>query len=596
MNLWHWKDEAIQPMQKIRAGADRSKSFRCVYFLDTKEFKHIQDEDRGAGVPAYGDWSLGSSDKPYRGQTWNFPNPADYAWVNIRTGESKPLMKEASSAPLGSPTGKALVWFDGKNWNGKVLPDGKAVNLTDKLGVPFFNEEYDNPSTVPSYGFTGWSSDEKAIYVNDRFDIWKIHVDGSEAKNLTQLGRAAGIRLRLLRVEKPEEPNAPPEIGLDATKPWLLSAENLTTRDTGFYRMLPNAKPQLLLMGARKYGPPTKAKHAETQILTIQTFKDYPDYYATDANFGELKKITDINPKVHDFNWGTSELVSFKSTDGVPLQGILVKPENFDPAKKYPMIIYIYERLTDTLHGFRLPTVTRGQTINPTHYASNGYLVLMPDIAYKTGLPGQSAIKCILPAIQAVADKGFVDEKAIGINGQSWGGYQIAYMVTQTDRFKAAVAGAVVSNMTSAYNGIRWGTGLPRQFQYEKSQSRIGETLWQAPMKYLENSPVFQADRVNTPLMMIHNDADDAVPWYQGIEYYLALRRLNKEVYMLNYNGQPHNLSNRNAARDFSVRMQQFFDHHLKGQPMPEWMAKGVPYLEREKEKEQWKKLFDGEK
>jgi len=269
-----------------------------------------------------------------------------------------------------------------------------------------------------------------------------------------------------------------------------------------------------------------------------------------------------------------------------------VKPENFDPTKKYPMIIYIYERLTDTLHGFRPPTVTRGQVINPTFYASNGYLVLMPDIAYKTGFPGQSAMKCVLPAIQAVADKGFVDEKAVGINGQSWGGYQIAYMVTQTNRFKAAVAGAPVSNMTSAYNGIRWGSGLPRQFQYEKTQSRIGETLWQAPMKYLENSPVFAADRVATPLMMIHNDQDDAVPWYQGVEYYLALRRLGKEVYLLNYNGEPHNLARRGNARDFALRMHQFFDHHLKGQPMPEWMVKGVPFLDRDKEKEQWKKFF----
>ncbi|HEV3439979.1 MAG TPA: prolyl oligopeptidase family serine peptidase, partial [Gemmata sp.] len=299
---------------------------------------------------------------------------------------------------------------------------------------------------------------------------------------------------------------------------------------------------------------------------------------------------------IRDYNWGKAELVNYKSSDGKPLSGVLVKPENFNPAKKYPMVVYIYERVSDTVHQFRVPSVVRGQVINPTFYASNGYLVLMPDIAYKVGFPGQSAIKCVLPAIQAVVDKGYVDEKAIGINGQSWGGYQIAYMVTQTDRFKAAVAGAPVSNMVSAYDGIRWGSGLTRQFQYEWTQSRIGATLWEAPMKFIENSPVFMADRVTTPLLMIANDQDDAVPWYQGIEYYLALRRLGKECYLLNYNGEPHNLAKRAAARDFAARMFQFFEHHLKGKPEPAWMAKGVPYLDRDKDKEELKKLYLPEK
>jgi len=258
------------------------------------------------------------------------------------------------------------------------------------------------------------------------------------------------------------------------------------------------------------------------------------------------------------------------------------------------MIVYIYERLSQGLHSFRMPSA--GTSINPTYYASNGYLVFMPDIAYTVGSPGQSCLKCVIPAIQAVADKGSLDEAAIGIQGHSWGAYQVCYLVTQTNRFKAAAAGAPVSNMTSAYGGIRWSTGLPRQAQYEHTQSRIGANLWEAPMKYLENSPLFMADRVQTPLLMLHNDKDGAVPWYQGIEYYLALRRLNKEVYMLNYNGEDHGLAKKPNQRDYTMRMQQFFDHHLKGTPMPEWMAKGVPYNDREKEKDQWKKLFEPEK
>jgi dipeptidyl aminopeptidase/acylaminoacyl peptidase len=202
----------------------------------------------------------------------------------------------------------------------------------------------------------------------------------------------------------------------------------------------------------------------------------------------------------------------------------------------------------------------------------------------------------VLPAISAVVDKGCVDEAAIGIQGHSWGGYQIAYMVTQTTRFKAAAAGAPVSDMVSAYGGIRWGSGLPRQFQYELTQSRIGGTLWEHPMRFIENSPVFMADRVRTPLLMLHNDQDDAVPWYQGIEYFLALRRLGRECYLLNYNGEPHGLRKKAAQRDYTVRMFQFFEHHLKGAPAPEWMTKGVPFTERDREKEQWRKLFAPEK
>jgi dipeptidyl aminopeptidase/acylaminoacyl peptidase len=275
----------------------------------------------------------------------------------------------------------------------------------------------------------------------------------------------------------------------------------------------------------------------------------------------------------------------------VPLSGILIKPENFDPQKKYPMIVYIYEQLSQGLHRFVNPGP--GTSINTSFYASNGYLILMPDIVYTIGYPGQSALKCVLPAIQAVVDRGFVNEQAIGIQGHSWGGYQIAYMVTQTNRFRAAAPGAVVANMTSAYSGIRWGSGLPRQHQYEHTQSRIGGSLWEYPMRYLENSPVFRADRVQTPILMVHNDGDDAVPWYQGIEYYLALRRLGKEVYMFNYNGEPHGLRKRQNQKDYTRRTQEFFDYFLKGAPKPEWMEKGIPFLDRDKEKEKYRPVTD---
>jgi dipeptidyl aminopeptidase/acylaminoacyl peptidase len=316
-------------------------------------------------------------------------------------------------------------------------------------------------------------------------------------------------------------------------------------------------------------------------MFTASRFDEFLDVWVTDINFKNPRKVSSGDAQRAQFNWGTAELVSFKNTDGVPLKGVLMKPDNFDPKKKYPMIVYIYERLSQGLHTFRNPGP--GTSINPTFYVSNGYLVYMPDIVYTIGYPGHSAMKCVLPGVQAVVDKGFVNENAIGIQGHSWGGYQIAYMVTQTNRFKAAAPGALVANMTSAYSGIRWGTGLPRQFQYERSQSRIGGSLWDYPLRFLDNSPIFRADRVETPLLMLHNDEDDAVPWYQGIEFITALRRLGKEGYMFNYNGERHGLRSRENMKHWTVHMDEFFDHYLLGKPRPDWMDKGVPFLERGK-------------
>ncbi|MFO0938191.1 MAG: prolyl oligopeptidase family serine peptidase [Gemmataceae bacterium] len=595
LDLWHWKDEYIQPMQKLRMALDRNKSYPAVFFLDTKTLRQIGSEELSVSTPGQGDWAIGSDDRKYRYLTGYGATLRDTLFVNVRSGETKMAWPAFFGRLILSPNSKSALTFDGKDWWSISLPEGKKINLTAKLPVAFFNEEHDTPDEAPPYGQPQWTSDEKSVLLPDRYDIWKVSIDGSSVENLTKIGRELKTQLRLLRIsdatgaeaQAGAESAGDSASGYDLSKTWLLAAENLHTRDTGFYRLEPGQKPKLLVMAARKFGVPVQAKSGDSYLLTAQTFSDYPDYYATDKEFKELRKVTDIQPRVREFNWGKAELIHYTSLDGKPLSGILVKPENFDSTKKYPMIVYIYERLSQNLHSFTtLPMVTRGQVINPAVYASNGYVVLMPDIAYTTGEPGPSALKCVMPAIQAVVDRGYINESAIGINGQSWGGYQIAYMVTQTNRFKAAVAGAAVTNMVSAYGGIRWGTGLPREFQYERTQSRIGATLWQAPMRYIENSPVFMADRVRTPLMMINNDKDDAVPWYQGIEFYLALRRLGREVYMLNYIDEVHNLRKKANARDFSIRMMQFFDHHLKGAPMPEWMAKGVPYLERDKEKE----------
>ncbi|HEX5889594.1 MAG TPA: prolyl oligopeptidase family serine peptidase, partial [Pyrinomonadaceae bacterium] len=584
VDLWHWKDDYVQSIQKVRAEQDRNRSYRAVYHLQDKKFVQLADETMESISPSNdGSYAIGSDNRKYRTTNDYDPGFTDYYLVNTADGSRKPLLTKQRGNVSLSPNAKYAIYFDGKDWNSYSVADGTMTNLTKNLAVKFYNEENDTPSTPNSYGVAGWTKDDADVLIYDRYDIWQIAPDGSRAKSLTDgAGRKNLTTLRYVRLD-------PKERWIDPDAPMLLSAESQETRDSGFYRDKVNsdAGPQKLLMASKDFNNPTKARDADVLIMTASRFDQFPDVWVTNNTFRELKRVSNGDAQRAPYNWGTAELVSFKNVDGVPLKGLLLKPDNFDPKKKYPMLVYIYERLSQGLHTFRNPGP--GTSINPSYYVSNGYLVYMPDIVYTIGYPGHSAMKCVLPGIQAVVDKGYVNENAIGIQGHSWGGYQIAYMVTQTNRFKAAAPGALVANMTSAYSGIRWGTGLPRQFQYERSQSRIGGSLWDYPLRFLDNSPIFRADRVETPLLMIHNDEDDAVPWYQGIEYFLALRRLGKEAYMFTYNGEKHGLRKRINQKDYTRRLQEFFDHFLKGAPAPEWMEKGIPYLQREKEKEKYR-------
>ena len=312
--------------------------------------------------------------------------------------------------------------------------------------------------------------------------------------------------------------------------------------------------------------------------FTRSTFQEFPDIWVTDLDFEAPSRVTAANPQQSEYSWGTAEVVEWTSADGIKLQGILYKPDGFDPSEQYPMMVYFYERSSDGLHQYTVPAAG-SSSINRSFYVSRGYLLFVPDIPYRIGYPGESAVDAVVPGVVSLIDEGFVDKERVGVQGHSWGGYQIAYMVTRSDIFAAAEAGAPVSNMTSAYGGIRWASGMSRAFQYERTQSRIGGSRWADPRRYIENSPICTADKIRTPVLMMHNDEDGAVPWYQGIELFVAMRRLGKPVWMLNYNGEAHGLRQEHNQRDWAIRMQQFFDHYLMDQPMPVWMDEGVPAI-----------------
>jgi dienelactone hydrolase len=607
VDIWSWKDPLLQPMQKVRAEEEKKRSYRAVIHLKEKRFAQLGSEDMPEVTlvdnPSV---ALGVSDVPYQQlMSWDSSYDDLYA-VNLKDGSRRKLVEKSRFGGTLSPGGAYVLTFnaDDNQWYAVRVSDGQKVNLTGKLGVRFDNETNDTPEPARAWGVAGWTSGDRSVLVYDQFDIWELRPDGTEPRMITGgQGRRNKIVLRHVNLD--------PEAKTIATdKPLLLSATDEVTKATGYYRVTPipgvtpapkpprsplptgYSEPQKLVMQDRLLSAPggaggrggaaglLKPKKADGPlILTAQRFDEFPNLWVADPDFSNMKKVSDANPQQADYVWGRSELIDFVNSDGKQLRAILTKPENFDPSREYPLMVYIYEELTNGLHRYVAPSP--GTSINVTRFVSNGYVVLQPDIVYETGYPGRSAMKCVLPAIGKVVGMGFIDPKRIGIQGHSWGGYQITYMITQTNIFGAVEAGASVSNMTSAYGGIRWGTGMSRAFQYERSQSRIGAPPWTRPLQFIENSPLFWVEQVQTPYLTIHNDEDDAVPWYQGIEFFSAMRRLGKEAYMFNYNGEKHGLRERENQKHWTVYLCEFFDHYLIGAPRPEWMDTPTPYLER---------------
>jgi len=579
VDIWHWQDSELQTVQKVNADADAKKSYRAVLHLDSSKLIQLANEEMAnIAINENGLYGLGFDDREYlRASTWDSIY-RDYYSVDLRTGARQPLFKAQRFAASLSPDGRYAIVFDAhyQKWISVTTDRGVIRDLTGNIDAVFHNEESDTPEPPRPHGMAGWSNGDSEVLLYDKFDVWAVNPATGAARQITQgHGRKQNLIMRYVILE-------PDQYAIPTDKPLLLSATNNGSKATGYFQVsYQGGEPQKLIYADKLYSGLTKAKKANVITFTQQSFTEFPDLWISNLDFLKPQKISNANPQQTQYRWGTQEIIEYINSDGKLLKALLAKPEDFDPSKKYPMMVYIYESMTDGQNRYVTPAI--GQNINVSRFVSNGYLVLRPDIVYETGYPGQSAMKCVLPAIERVASKGYVDRQRIGIQGHSWGGYQITYMIAHTNIFRAVEAGASVSNMISAYGGIRYGTGMSRQFQYERTQSRIGGTPWSKPMQFIENSPIFFADRVQTPYLTIHNDNDDAVPFTQAIEFFTALRRLNKEAYLFNYNGQLHGLRDRDAIKHFTVHMCEFFDHYLLDTPRPDWMSKPTPYLERGK-------------
>jgi dipeptidyl aminopeptidase/acylaminoacyl peptidase len=587
LDIWSWSDDLLQPMQKKQLDQELKRSYPAVYNINKDRMLQLADTtiysvriDTKANHP----FVLGNSDLNYRkSMSWEGRNYEDYYIINLETGLKSQILKHHPSQVYLSPGGKYLISWNPEKLEWVVMSVTgevkKTISTPGKL--PLYDEQNDIPDDPSPYGIAGWTDNDNNVLVYDKFDIWSFKIEGKENPvNLTNgYGRANNIRFRYLKLDKEERFISPKD-------PCYLSAFNYETKEAGFYlvRFLKIEDPVRLYYEEAAFpGGILKARDSDKILWRRESFNISPELFFSDLNFRSINKVAATNPDQNRYNWLTAELIEWTSFDNQKLQGILYKPEDFDPAKKYPMVVYFYERSSDGLYSY-FPPAPSASIINRSFAVSNGYLLFVPDIVYRTGYPGQSCYDAVVSGTLSLFEKyPFIDKDRIGLDGQSWGGYQVAWLVTRTNLFKCAFAGAPVSDMISAYGGIRWESGMSRMFQYEHTQSRIGGTLWEKPLQFIENSPVFFVPRINTPLLIMHNDADGAVPWYQGIEFITALRRLNKPAWLLSYNDEAHNLVKRANRKDLSIRKMQFFDHFLKEAPMPYWMKYGISQKEKGK-------------
>jgi len=575
VDIWNWKDPHLQTEQLLGAERERNRGYLAEYDIASKKSHQIADKELNEVVLSDKDdgrFALGETSEPYDIEsTWD-PGYQDAYTIDLTNGNRTLIGKHFKGRAVLSPKGTTVAVYNGAagQWDAYNCETGDHAVLSAGIPNSVSDELFDQPDAPEAYGIAGWLDEHTAV-LEDRYDLWKCDATGAHPPVALTSGRGLHIRYRPVNLD-------PDDFYLHESGQ-VLESLNEDSKDAGVYR-LDHGVTTRLIGGPKTYGGFVKAKHTDRLVFTQQDFVEYPDLWVTDLGFGSPVKVSEANPQQKNYNWGKAELVEWTSLDGVKLQGILIKPEDFDYGKKYPMITYFYERLSDSLYSYHQPAPS-ASTINFPLFASNGYCIFVPDIPYRTGYPGPSAMSAILPGVQSIVSRGYIDPKRLGVEGQSWGGYQVAYLVTQTNMFAAAEAGAPVGDMFSAYGGIRYGSGVVREMQYEHGQSRIGGTPWDSTLKYIENSPVFFADKIETPLMIMSNDQDGAVPHTQGIELFTALRRLSKPTWMVVYNGEDHNIMERKNRKDFSVRLSQFFNHFLKGAPMPQWMADGVPAVDK---------------
>ncbi len=579
VDVWHYKDPFIQSVQIVRASRERDMTFTSVFHFKENKFQQLADEDLKVVLPSkHNAYKVGRNENPYLSDiNWGI-SPADLYRIDVSSGERKKFAEEVNR-PLGfSPDGNIYLYQKDSAIFAYDLANERTTNISENAPMTFMDLEHPYPHEKPTFGIAGWSANKKHVILNHKYDLYQVSLDGITVKNLTQIGEDQKIVFRILTLDKEQE-------WIDLQKPILLETSGEQSKKTGFYEVKAGNQPTPLVFEDMMYGSPQLANKSDKVFFTKQTFEKFPDFYQANTKFENQKQLTEANPQQENFAWGRRVLVDFENSKGNRLQGTLALPANYEEGKAYPTIIYFYEKMSDRHHQYSMPVYDDRPHMST--YASNGYMVFMPDIVFEEGRPGTSSLDAITAAANKLIELGYADKENIGLQGHSWSGYQTSFILTQTDIFKCVVTGAPPTNLESFYNNIYGSSGTVHHGIMEIGQVRMGRgvTPWTHREIYQRENPMHHIPNINTPFLILHGTKDGAVDWSQGLELFNAARRQGKEVIFLSYPGEGHHLSNEANQKDFQRRMKEYFDHHLKGQVPAAWITDGVPHLDKLYEK-----------
>jgi dipeptidyl aminopeptidase/acylaminoacyl peptidase len=512
-------------------------------------------------------FAVGYDPKPYEPtfeEEWK-----DVYIINVSNGNSKKILDKHEFVRT-SPAGKYLLYFKDKNWWTYDIAKDKHRNLTENIDTRFqdFTNVNGRKNRRP-FGLGQWAEDDSWVLAYDQYDAYKLWTDGSDFEKLTN-GSDDKIRYRQVRFDYEND-------GIEKDVPLYFSMYGDETKNRGYARISGN-KLQKLIYEPKMITRLAKADSSRHFVYQVETATDSPDFFSVDQSFEDPVALTNTNPQQDNYYWADDELITFTNARGEKLEGRLLYPANYDPDKKYPMITYIYEKRSQTMHNYSMPS--RKSPYNFRRYSSEGYFVFQPDITYELRDPGKSAVESVVPAVKKVLQTGMINKDQVGLTGHSWGAYQTTFIATQTDLFNSAVAGAPLTNMISMYNSIYWNSGNTDANIFETSQGRFPDPWWKDWDNFVENSPIFNMQDMSTPLLVEFGTDDGAVDFNQGVELYNTMRRMQLPFVMLVYEGENHGLAQEENQIDYATRAFQWHEHYLLGREAPEWITDGLPFLE----------------
>jgi len=576
VEIWHAQDVDIMPEQKVRAQRDRERNYLAAWHPLRKTFVQVANElTENATLARRGTIALATDQTPWERERMFGPVYNDLWVVDVMTGDRTKIKDRIQYSFGASPTGRYVLYLENDHYWVYDVTKQTHTNITRSVPTSFVNVEDDHTvEQKPPFGPAGWTPGDATVLLYDKYDVWEVAPDGAKAARLSN-GAEDRVRHRFVFLDADEDFR-------DVSKPVYTALYGERTKKYGYGTVQRGRAPERLVFEDRSIGRLAKAKDANVYAWSAMAFDDSPDYYVGGPQLADAKQVTRTNPFQSDYAWGRSELIDYRNAQGRELQAALHYPANYEPGRQYPMVVYIYEIVSTQIHNFAVPS--ERNAYNPTVWTQNGYFVLMPDIVYRDRNPGLSAVDALVPAVETIVATGKVDPKKVGLIGHSWGGYQTAFVGTVTNTFAAAVAGAPLTELTSMYLSVYWNSGGTDARIFEISQGRMEVPPWRDIDSYMKNSAVWNIEKLETPMLVTFGDKDGAVDWHQGIVMYNAARRENKNMVMLVYEGENHGLAKKPNQIDYHRRVMQWFNHYLKDEPAPDWMTKGVKFLDRDKE------------